>query len=172
MKLFAKLSFLLLFSVVLSATINAQGKPKSPPASMSEVFGESEITINYNSPSVKGRTIYGNLVPYDKVWRTGANGSTKITLTKQVMIQGQRLAAGTYSIFTIPGEKEWTFIFNTVAEQWGAYDYDKSKDALRVTATPEVSKESVEAMRFVKQDFNIVFEWANLSVPLKVTPMK
>lgn len=172
MRVLVKLSFLLLLSTILSATISGQGKPKSPPASMSEIFGESEITINYNAPSVRGRTIYGDLVPYDKLWRTGANGATKITLSTQVMIQGQRLAAGTYSIFTIPGKKEWTFIFNSVADQWGSYDYDKSKDVLRITATPQASKTSVEAMRFVKEEFNIVFEWANLRVPLKVTPMK
>jgi len=167
-----KISLLLFLSTILSVTISGQGKPKSPPATMSEIFGESEITINYNAPSVRGRTIYGDLVPYDKLWRTGANGATKISLSVQVMIQGQRLPAGTYSVFTIPGKKEWTFVFNSVADQWGAYDYDKSKDVLRVTATPEASKENVEAMRFVKEEFNIVFEWADIRVPLKVTPMK
>ncbi|RMG72406.1 MAG: DUF2911 domain-containing protein, partial [Bacteroidetes bacterium] len=99
---------------------------------MSGSIGTAEITINYGSPAAKGRTLWGDLVPYGAVWRTGANEATTFTVSQDVTIEGQTLPAGTYSLFTIPGESDWTIIFNKTAEQWGAYEYDEAADALRV----------------------------------------
>ena len=96
-----------------------------------------EVTLEYGRPNVKGREIWGGLVPWDKVWRTGANEATTISFSADVTVGGETLAAGTYGLFTIPGEDEWTFIFNKVAEQWGAGSYDAGQDALRVSAKPE-----------------------------------
>ena len=108
----------------------------SPLATASATIGANTITIAYSSPLVKGRTIWGELVKYDEVWRTGANEATTITFTQDVTIEGQNLPKGTYSLFTIPTAAEWTVIFNVNETQWGAFKYDQSEDALRVNVKP------------------------------------
>jgi len=123
------LAFALLAFVGFAA--NAQEKP-SPAKTTEGTVGDAKITINYSSPAVKGRTIWGDLVPLGEVWRAGANEATIFTTTKDIMVQGKKLAAGTYSFFIVPGETGSTMIFNKTAKQWGAFDYDKAQDALRV----------------------------------------
>jgi hypothetical protein len=108
----------------------------SPKATVTQTVGLTDITITYCRPGVKGRTIWGDLVPYDKVWRTGANEATTFQISQDVKINGQALPAGTYSLHTIPGKTQWTVIFNKTADQWGSYEYDQTKDALRVQVTP------------------------------------
>ncbi|MBK7036183.1 MAG: DUF2911 domain-containing protein [Bacteroidetes bacterium] len=108
----------------------------SPPATASATIGTNTITIVYSSPLVKGRPIWGELVKYDEVWRTGANEATTITFTQDVTIEGQNLPKGTYSLFTIPTAEQWTIIFNVNETQWGAFKYDQSEDALRVSVKP------------------------------------
>ena len=140
---------LLLATFALSAFIsNAQhdmSKDKatmpSPPAStMAAVASGANLTINYSQPAVKGRSVWaGSMAPYGKVWRTGANDATTFETSKDVMINGKSLKAGKYSLFSIPGEKEWTIIFNKTAKQWGAYSYKEADDALRVTAKSETN---------------------------------
>ena len=124
------------------------------------------VTLEYGRPNVKGRTIWGGLVPYGKVWRTGADEATTITFSADVEIGGETLAAGTYSLYTEPGENEWTVIFNEVAEQWGTR-YDAGQDALRVTATPK-AVDHVEAMDFEIVDSWVVLRWEKLAVPFEV----
>lgn len=126
-----------------------------------------EVTLEYGRPNVKGRDIWGSLVPYDEVWRTGANEATTITFDSDVLVEGEALPAGTYSLFTIPGEEEWTVIFNKTAQQWGAYDYDAAEDALRVTVTPE-EHEMVETMDFVVEEGEVVLRWETVAVPFSV----
>jgi len=126
------------------------------------------VTVEYGRPSVKGRKIWGGLVPYDKVWRSGADEATTITFSGDVAVEGQPLAAGAYSLYTIPGENEWTVIFNKVAEQWGSFNYDEAQDALRVTATP-TSTEMVEALDFVIEDTDVVLRWEELAVPVTIS---
>src|SRR5687767_6702669 len=109
----------------------------SPKGSVMQTVGTTDITVMYNRPGVKGRTIWGGLVPWDQVWRTGANEATTIQFSDDVTINGQRLPKGTYSLHTIPGRDQWTFIFNKTSVQWGSYSYDQANDALRVTAKPE-----------------------------------
>ena len=156
---------------LLATFVTGQKLAKSPAKEMSDSFNGSEITINYNAPSVRDREIWGGLVPYDKIWRTGANGATKITLANDTEIEGQKLAAGTYAIFTIPSQKTWTVIFNTNSDQWGAYDYSKDKDALRVNVVPVKVDEKTEQMTFVKaDDSSIHLLWENLAVPIRIGP--
>ena len=104
----------------------------SPKATVSQTVGLTDVTITYCRPSVRSRVIWGGLVPYDQVWRTGANEATTITFGDDVTIGGSKLPAGTYGLFTIPGKDEWTVIFNKGAKQWGAYSYKEADDALRI----------------------------------------
>ena len=126
----------------------------SPKASVSQTIGFTDVTINYSRPGVKGRKIWGNLVPYNKVWRAGANEATKITFSKNVLIGGKKLPAGTYSFFAIPEEKEWTLIFNKIANQWGAFTYNELQDVLRIKAKP-VKNEFHEWLEYSFSDMNI-----------------
>lgn len=144
----------------------------SQKASITQTIGLTDITITYARPGVKGRQIWGGLVPYDKVWRTGANEATTISLSDDVMINGQKLAKGTYSLHTIPGTDEWTIIFNTVADQWGSFSYDAAKDALRIKVKPE----KAEYREWLTFDFpelstdaaKIAIRWENVCVPFTV----
>jgi hypothetical protein len=136
--------FILAFGLValgLAGTVLAQpaGPPRiSPMATVSQVVGLAKVEITYSRPYVKGREVFGGLEPWGKVWRTGANEATTFALTDDAEIEGKALPAGTYSLFTIPTEEgKWTVIFNKEAEQWGAFQYDQDKDALRVEVAPE-----------------------------------
>ncbi len=135
--------FVVAFAMLLmvgTATAQKRGddsNQKSKNAEATGQIGEAKVRVTYGAPHVKGRTVFGGLEKWDKVWRAGANEATTVTFSSDVTVNGEKLAAGTYAFFLIPQEKgDWTAIFNTVANQWGAYDYDDSKDALRVAAKP------------------------------------
>jgi Tfp pilus assembly protein PilF len=135
-------------------------------------IGITDITISYSRPLVKGRPIWGKLVPYDQVWRTGANENTTITLTDPVVIEGKPLAKGVYGLFMIPGESQWTIIFSKVHSAWGSFTYKEADDALRVTVKPQAS-DSHEALTYdfddVKPDSAVVaLRWEKLAVPFKI----
>ena len=104
----------------------------------------TDIEIVYSRPGVKDRTIFGGMVPFGQVWRTGANGATKITFSTPVKLNGTDIPAGTYALFTIPGEDEWTIIINKGADQWGAFQYDEKDDVVRFKATPVKLAEHIE----------------------------
>jgi hypothetical protein len=108
----------------------------SPSTTITQTVGTTDVTVKYSRPGVKGRAVWGSLVPYGQVWRTGANEATTISFSDDVTIEGQKLAKGMYSLHTIPGPAEWTVIFNSVADQWGSYSYDATKDTLRVNVKP------------------------------------
>lgn len=114
----------------------------SPNATVAQTIGITKAEVVYSRPSVKGRVIWGELVPYDKVWRTGANAVTKISFDTNVTVEGQKLAAGAYGVYTIPGKTEWTVIFST--QSTGGPDYAADKDALRVKVKPAALSESKE----------------------------
>ena len=158
--------FGMLCSFSLSAQNNAASRP-SPAATATGKVGAATVTVNYSSPAVKGRTIWGELVPYGKVWRAGANEATTFEIDKPVTVEGKTLAAGKYALFTIPGEKEWTIIFNKVASQWGAYKYDEKQDALRVTVTPRKGT-FTESLKYNVDKNGLVLNWENLEVPVKI----
>lgn len=126
-----------------------------------------EVVLEFGRPSVKDRKVWGGLVPYDRVWRTGADECTTISLGGDVLVEGQALAAGTYSLFTIPGESEWTVVFNRVAEQWGSFNYDESKDVLRVEVEPR-SAEFVETLDFQIDGSDVILRWEELAVPFSL----
>jgi hypothetical protein len=124
-----------------------KSKRPSPPAVVKTTVRGTDITIDYSRPALKGRAVFGEkspLAPVGEVWRTGANEATTFTVSKDVKIEGQTLAAGTYGLFTIPGATEWTIIFNKTAKQWGAYEYKAADDVLRVKVKPKTVATPVE----------------------------
>lgn len=127
-----------------------------------------DVTVTYGSPAAKGRALWGELVPYDEVWRTGANEATTIEFSGDVMIEDQPLAAGKYSFFTIPGESDWTLIFNTESDQWGAYQYDEVKDALRAKVISQPARAASETLDFAMEGNQITFMWGELAVPFTI----
>ena len=141
---------------------------KSKNGKTTGTIGGVEVTLEYGRPNVKGREIWGGLVPWGKIWRTGADEATTISFSADVMIGGEKLAAGTYGLFTVPGKDSWEFVFNSVAEQWGAYEYSAGKDVLRVTAEPREA-EHVEAMEFVIDGSSVVLRWEKLAVGFEVS---
>ncbi len=126
-----------------------------------------EIVLEYGRPKVKDRDIWGALVPYDKVWRTGANEANTISFSADVNIEGKALAKGTYSLFTIPSADKWIVIFNKVAKQGGSFGYDEGEDALRVEVVPTAGAH-VEEMTFAIEGSSIVLTWEKLKVAFKI----
>ncbi|MFD1628823.1 DUF2911 domain-containing protein [Pseudopedobacter beijingensis] len=162
------LVFALITSVVLSY---AQNKPVlSPPATAKQTLANGvEVTINYAQPSVKGRTIGNDIAPYGKVWRTGANAATQFEVNKDVTVNGHALKAGKYSLFTIPGVKEWVVIFNKTWDQWGAYKYQEKEDALRVNVKSGKTKQFTEQMTFeIDKAGQVDLLWGDVAVGFKV----
>ena len=149
------------------AAANAQDKP-SPAKTAEGTVAGSKITINYSSPAVKGRTIWGDLVPLGVIWRAGANDATTFTTTKDINVEGQKLAAGTYSFFVIPGESQATFVFNKVAKQWGTYTYDEKQDVLRVNVASQQTSTLEERLVYeVKSDsFEIRWEYGKAAAKI------
>lgn len=164
---------LLMACLLMSTTVWAQtAKPKASPATTATgKIGDATVTINYSSPSVKGRTIWGELVPYNKVWRAGANEATTLTVDKDVMVEGKALPAGTYSVYAIPTETDWTMIFNKTAKQWGT-NYDEKQDALRVTVKPRKATALNESLKYDVTGQGIVLKWENMEIPVAITAKK
>lgn len=140
---------------------------KSKNAKAEGTIDGVDVTIEYGAPHTRDREIWGGLVPYDQVWRTGADEATTITFSGDVTIEGQKLAAGTYSLFTIPGEEQWTVIFNRVAQQWGHYKYDAAEDALRVQVTAQ-EHDTVEVLTFAIEGDQVVLHWDDLMVGFQI----
>jgi len=159
-------------SILVAGVASAQRDDDSGRASKNgRTEGDSGgvgVVLEYGRPNVKGRDLWGGLVPYGKVWRTGADEATTLTLAADAMVEDESLSAGSYALFTIPGEDEWTVIFNRTAEQWGAFNYDPGEDALRVTVTPG-SGEHVESMDFVIEGDAVVLRWGELTLPLRIS---
>jgi hypothetical protein len=164
-----KTTFLALFVSLIALTTACAQSPR--------VTAEGKnVSVAYGQPSKKGRVLFGkegseSLEKYDKIWRTGANKSTEITFKKDGMFGGKSVKAGTYSLFTIPGEKEWSIILNSVLEQSGAYDYEKNKgkDVLKVTVPAKKYPTSEEKLTFMVKDNSVDFQWdkEGFSVPVK-----
>lgn len=154
----------------------------SPRASIEETIGLTDVTISYSRPGVKGRKIWGELVPYNKVWRAGANEATKITFSTDVKINGKRLPAGSYGFFIIPTTKDWTIIFNKIADQWGAFTYNEAQDALRLSATPgqaiyhEWLSYSFENMKVTPNGSPnsavVYMKWDKIKLPFTIEPIE
>ena len=162
--------------VLFTNSTEAQNNKKdlriSPKAEVMQTVGFTDVRIVYSRPGVKGREIWGKLVPYDAVWRAGANEATKITFFTDVTIEGKKLKKGSYSLFAIPGKNDWTIIFNKVADQWGAFEYNESEDALRVKVKTEkaIWQEWLSYTINKASDTSAVIrlEWEKIKVPIKV----
>lgn len=155
------------FALLMCTVAFAQKTVPSPRDSVSAKVAGATISINYGSPSVRGRKVFGELEPFGKVWRAGANEATVFTTSKDIMVEGKTLPAGTYGFFAIPTETTWTIIFNKVAKQWGAYKYDESQDALRVTVKPVASRMK-ERLVYKINGKGFSLNWDKLSVPVSV----
>lgn len=170
------LSSLLFTLLITTISINAQAPATpaaSPLASVYQVIGISEVTVKYSRPSVKGRQIFGELLPWDQVWRTGANSSTTISLSHDATVGGAKVAAGTYGIFTIPGKTEWTVILSKDNNLWGSGNYNPANDAVRFKVTPE-KVNSVELLTFnfetVDNDkAKLTIAWADVKIGFDIT---
>ncbi|WP_062059340.1 DUF2911 domain-containing protein [Aquimarina longa] len=167
----------LFFSVaLLSIGIEAQVKTPqpSPSSKIEQVIGLTDVTVAYSRPSMKGRAIFGNLVPYDKLWRTGANKNTQITFSDDVKIGGKELKKGTYAIYTKPGKENWEVIFYSDANNWGTpQKWDATKAALTTTVKATTIPINVETFTIMFSDFKmdsaiLSFLWATTEVALKV----
>lgn len=179
----SKTRFLLSFLLGLLFSVNAfaqatpapedKSKRPSPPATTTASVGGVTVTINYSRPAAKGRKIFGELVPYGQVWRTGANEATTFEVDKPVTINGQPLPAGKYGLFTIPTATTWTVIFNKTAEQWGAFKYDDKQDALRVQVKPTKTAQPTEQFAIsVDKAGKVTMRWENTSADFTVAAAK
>lgn len=148
----------------------------SPKAILKTKVGLTDVEVEYSRPGLKGRDkkIFGELAPYGKVWRTGANEATKITFSENVKVSGKELAAGTYALLTIPDKNEWTVIFNTQLDMWGNYGYNEEHDVLRVKVKPTVipyPKETftIDFSSYTNSGADLTISWDNtlVSVPIE-----
>jgi len=169
-KVFSFFIFAILICSVLFAQ-NLQLPRVSQKATVMQRVGLTDVTIVYSRPGVKNREIWGGLVPYDKVWRTGANEATTLSVSTDVTIEGTKVPAGTYSLYTLPGKDEWTLILNKTSKQWGT-DYDASQDLTRIKVKPQ-SGSQVEWMTFSfpevsENSATLELAWEKLRLPIKI----
>ncbi|MFZ9262163.1 MAG: DUF2911 domain-containing protein [Chitinophagaceae bacterium] len=156
------------FLTITASNIFAQQAAQSPASTATGKIGNANITINYGSPSVKGRAIWGELVPYGKVWRTGANKATTFETDADITVEGQPLKKGKYALFTLPEKNEWTIIFNKTTDQWGAFNYKQDDDVLRVKVKPSAVNELTEALKFEVTKGGVTMKWEKLAVSFGV----
>ncbi|MFT5385637.1 MAG: hypothetical protein ACI8X3_000186 [Saprospiraceae bacterium] len=142
----------------------------SPRKEMKGMIDGVNIMINYGSPFAKGRQILNGLIPFGKVWRTGANEATTFEISKDLKVEGKLLPAGKYGFFTLSNEGSCEIIFNSTYDQWGAYDYDSGKDVLRVIVKPSVSELPIESMDFKIINNTIMVVWEKVAIPFEVEP--
>lgn len=168
---------LLVFSMLFANVGCTQGSDKSsrpsPPATATGKIGAATITINYSSPAVKGRQIWGALVPYGQVWRAGANEATIFETDKNIKVEGKALPAGKYSLFLLPTENKWQVIFNSETGQWGIKrtgeaNRDPAKDVLTVSVTPQKSASMNERLAYDVTNNGVVMKWENMEVPIRI----
>ena len=165
---------LLLLALPATAQERATDEPRpSPNAVVGQTVGTTDVTVTYGRPSARGREVFGELVPYGEVWRTGANEAATITVSGDVTVEGEPLPAGTYSLFTVPGEDAWTVVFNRTATQWGAFRYDDAEDALRVTVEPvDAPMQEQFEIRFddtATDATTMLLHWDTVGVPVRIS---
>ena len=154
-----KFSLLVILSFFAISVANAQEKPKSPAEKVTGMINGATIQINYGSPSVRGREIWGKLVPFGEVWRAGANEATTFETDKDLTIEGLRLPAGKYSFFVITSQTECVIIFNKESKQWGAYKYDEKKDQLRIKVKQQIADSSTEKLTYIINATDVELVW-------------
>jgi hypothetical protein len=165
-------SGLVMVSAMQAQTPKIDFPAASPGCTLKQRVGLTDIEIVYSRPSVKGRTIFGGIVPYGQVWRTGANQATKITFSTPVKLEGHEIPAGTYALFTIPGESEWTIIISTNAAQFGAFQYNQKDDLVRFKVTPAMLPDTsvetfvIEFNRIRDESALLELVWEKTVVPI------
>ncbi|HET6373715.1 MAG TPA: DUF2911 domain-containing protein [Candidatus Polarisedimenticolia bacterium] len=170
---------LLVSASLLASSLHAQEAKKiefpqpSSAASVKERVGVTDVSVEYSRPNVRERKIFGGLVPYGAVWRTGANAATKITFSTDVKLGGTAVPAGSYALFTIPGEAEWTVILSKVSDEWGSYAYNQKDDQARIKVKPVSLADPLETMTIGVQDIragkaNLVIAWEKTKVPVEI----
>ncbi|KEQ30787.1 hypothetical protein N180_10590 [Pedobacter antarcticus 4BY] len=177
MKTMLKTTLALLLAAGLNYTAVAQGISLPQPSSGQTViqdFGLGKITVKYSRPNTKGREIFGALEPYGQVWRTGANNATSITFTEDISLEGKKVPAGEYALFTIPGKNEWTIILNKTVKQWGSYEYKEADDVIRIKVKPVTLKDKTETFSINFTDVyptkaTLQLLWGSTMVPVKLT---
>jgi hypothetical protein len=147
-----------IFALMLLATVAVDAQKASPAAEATGQIGKATITINYSQPGVKDRDIFGDLVPYGEVWRAGANEATVFEVSHDIKVGGERLKAGKYGVWVIPGKKEWTWIFSSTSDTWGT-NYDASNDVLRITGSVEDLDDKFERMTFNVGPDQVELHW-------------
>lgn len=143
----------------------------SPSASVSQVVGLAKVSVDYSRPSLKGRKMFGEQLPYGKVWRTGANQATKLTFSEDMLVNGQKVPAGSYGLFTIPNQNEWTIILSKDANTFGSFTYKPENDVLRFAVKPTKLTTPAEAFTIEFTDFTstkamLALRWENVEVKL------
>ena len=162
------------FLITLQLHAQIDTPQPSPLSTVSQRVGMTDVTVTYSRPSMKGRAIYGDLVPYDALWRTGANQATKISFSDTVEVAGKKVPGGEYALFTIPGEQQWTIILNKNTEQSGTGNYQESEDAVRFQVAPIATKETYETFTVAFSDIsqtsaslNILWEDTRVQFPIE-----
>ncbi|HSH15814.1 MAG TPA: DUF2911 domain-containing protein [Verrucomicrobiae bacterium] len=165
----------LLAPAAIAQTPNVEFPAPSPASTLKQRVGLTDVEIAYSRPSMRGRRIFGAMIPYGEVWRTGANTATRVSFSTDVTLQGAALAAGDYELFTIPGRDEWTIIVQKRPEKasWGAYSYKQENDTARVTARPTTLASAAETLAIGIADLHdtgatVYIEWENTRVPLQL----
>jgi hypothetical protein len=169
-----KIIYIIALLLVSAITINAQDFKIPEPSSKQSIiqdFGLGKITLTYSRPNVKGRKIFGEVEPYQLVWRTGANYATTLQLTDEVTIEGNKVPAGTYALFSIPDKNEWIIILNKTAVQWGAYTYKEQDDLLRFKVKPVKMSQLTETLTMQFDEVNINtgvlhIRWEHTDLPI------
>ena len=177
-KIITMKKILFIIGTFMSLVAGAQVKmpAPSPTQTLIQDFGLGKIEIVYSRPSLKGRPVFGKgtlLAPVGQVWRTGANGATKVTFSDAVTIGGKVLPAGAYGLFTIPGENEWTIIFNSNSKGWGSFEYKEAEDIVRLTVKPEITSNTTETFtigvgNITPETATIQLKWGKVLVNVPV----
>lgn len=160
-------------TIAFSVNAQIESPQPSPVGEIEQKVGLTEIEIEYSRPGKKNREIFGKLVPYGKIWRTGANASTKIEISDDITINGKELKKGKYALYTIPGENEWTIIFHNNLTYWGVGDYKEEEDALRITAKATKVDATIETLTFEFGHFTttggkLMLMWENTVVTMDI----
>ncbi len=169
-------SIILIAAVLGCCNLSAQNAypypSLSPKGHISQIVGNTVIKVSYERPSVRGRAIFGDLVPYNELWRTGAGHCTKISFSLPVTVEGNEISAGTYSLFTIPQKESWIVIFNSDTTLYGTSGYDEKKDILRFSVESNMSSRKYEALTFdidiIPDNARIFMSWENTTVSFAV----
>jgi hypothetical protein len=174
-KLLAFILVVLMIPNLLRAQEDKSKRP-SPPAIATGKIGDATITIDYSSPSVKGRKVFGGFLPYGKLWRAGANEATIFQTNKDIIVEGQKLPAGTYSFFATPGETEWTIFFNSETGQWGDKkngdtNMDSAKTVLSFAVKIKKLKDLNEKLEYAVTNKGIALRWEYSDVFIRVKPV-